>query len=225
MFPNRMQVSSAPVTSGWTYSSVTLTLGGYTSTYYHSDTASAVEVWYSLASLATSELGTEVVPFVYDGNVLVLQSSASFSINIVAAAAATKLGSSGAGAVLSGLTEGLYELTLAGPYVNGATLDPGYAGIGGFKAEWSGGRAASDGSVSMSPVHQRNTTTVRILQTWSDAYRYMDTWESPGAPTFYDVSAGQNHLFRGCIDSVSISKTGESVSYVFLELNFSAVDM
>ena len=230
MTANRYQVTLAPVLSGWTYSTVALTIGGYTTTYYHSDTASAVEVWYELANQATNQLGYEVVPFVYDDgttqNRLVLQAAQTFSINIASTAGATKLGHGTSGVVNASLVEGKYELVLdPGAYQYGFTVLPGLAAVDGYKSSFSGGASSADGDYGAPPTQKSDSINVRVLDQFAYTYQYLETWETEGRQSYYDIAVGQNRIFRGAIDSVKMERTGSANTYIMLNIQFRAVEL
>jgi len=230
MTANRYQVTIAPVLSGWTYSTVALTIGGYTTTYYHSDTASAVEVWYELANQATNQLGYEVVPFVYDDgttlNRLVLQASQAFSINIGSTAGATKLGHNTSGVVNATLVEGKYELILTpGAYQYGFTALPGYAELNGFDTSFTDGAASANGDYAVPAIANSGSINVRVMDQFAYTYQYLETWETEGRQAYYDIAIGQNKLFRGAIESVKMDRTGPANTYIILNIQLKAVEL
>ena len=230
MTANRYQVTLAPVMSGWTYSTVALTIGGYTTTYYHDDTASAVEVWYELASQATNQLGYEVVPFVYDDgstlNRLVLQASQTFAINIGSTAGATKLGHNTSGVVNATLVDQKYELILTpGAYQYGFTAAPGFAELNGFNTSFTDGASSANGDYAVPAIAKSGAINVRVLDQFAYTYQYLETWETEGRQAYYDISIGQNRLFRGAIESVKMDRTGPANTYIILNIQFRAVEL
>tara|TARA_R110000824_G_scaffold270393_1_gene458858 strand:+ start:19292 stop:19987 length:696 start_codon:yes stop_codon:yes gene_type:complete len=231
MTANRYQVTLAPVRSGWTFSTVALTIGGYTTTYYHSDTTSAVEVWYELASQATNQLGYEVVPFVYDDsatiqNRLVFQASQAFSINIGSSAGATKLGHNTSGVVTATLVDGKYELVLTpGAYQYGFTVAPKYAEIDGFQTGFSGGSSSADGDYALPSIAKSGSVNVKVLERFVTTYQWLESWENEGTQAYYDIAVGQNKMFRGAIESVKMDRTGAANTYIMLNIQFRAVGL
>ena len=220
------ELTIAPVTTGWTSSNVSLTIGGSAATYYHQDTASAISVWWGLAEIASNQHNVYIEPYTSTtSSYIIMRSAQAFSINVTASAAATKLGKSGAGSTSATEDGGLYTVKYLSGIQYGFTAAPGAASISGFERGYSQGKVSANGGASVPCLNVPQTLTVRVLTTWSSAYGTMASWETEGYMAWYDVSVGRSWMFRGALEGVSLVPAGMGASNVFLVLTFRAVEI
>ena len=200
-------------------STIVITIGASSSTYYHQNFTSPIELWYGAASQASAELDANVVPHFSTTGILQIEAPEAFTITIGTDEAATKLGFDSSGTKLSGsAVDGAFRIApgLAPP--NTQTMQAGHGNVTGFERSWSGGKSTADASASRPAINIPGPITVRFLQTWEHGYQYLETWEEEGYLGFYDVSIGSNYIVRGAVESVTLTRAGTLPLYCFVEL-------
>ena len=218
-------LSLAGVTSGWADpdsiqpSTIVTTVGASSSTYYHSADTSPIELWFGVASQASSDLNTNVVPHFSTNGILQIEAPESFTLAVGTDEAATKLGFSSSGTKLSGsAVDGAFRIAAdaAPPYAQ--TIPAGHGKITGFERSWSGGQATNNAAASRPAINVFNPITVQFFQTWEYGYQYLETWEAEGEMSYYDVSIGSNYIVRGTVEAVNLTRAGMLPIYCFVEI-------
>ena len=232
MYSNRQQVCIAPVTPGWGESTVSMTRGSVTSTYYHSDTAAAVELWWNLASLNNAESGGDVRPFFfsddttdYENRLIYEHAGTSFSVNIANDDTAEKLGAGTSGDYPASVLEGVQQLSFDDPAEDASIWQPGMANITGVQADVMGGVPASNSSVSLPPIKKPQSIKLRALQQWAYTYQYLDIWEQDGRQAVYDLVVGNNYLSRVMLESVTMDTVDPTDEWIAINFSFMAVGL
>ena len=172
------------------------------------------------------DLYTYIEPYTSTQNsYLIMRSGQTFSINVSASEAATKLGKSGSGSTTATADNGVYTLKYASGIQYGFTALPGAAKVIGFERSYTGGEVASDGSSAVPARNVAQSLSVQLLVRWEDTYQYLQLWETEGLMAWYDVSIGRSWIFRGALEGVTLNRAGIGASLVYLDLKFRSVGL